>query len=70
MTTYGGSVTPSPPGPLLSVRAAVVLLLALLVGLCACGLAYRAGHSLPAAVLIGGSATGGAVVLFNTLIGR
>jgi hypothetical protein len=44
-------VTPSPPGPLLSVRAAVVLLLALVVGLCACGLAYLASHSLPAGTL-------------------
>ena len=40
------------------------------VGLCACGLAYLADRSLPAAVLIGGSAVGGTVVLFNTIIGR
>jgi len=63
-------MTSSPSGPLLSLRATVVLLLALLVGLCACGLAYLAGHSLPAALLVGGSAAGGAVMLFNSVIGR
>lgn len=63
-------MTSSSPGPLLSLRAAVVLLLALLVGLSACVLAYLAGHSLPAALLAGGSATGGAVMLFNSVIGR
>jgi hypothetical protein len=63
-------VTPSPPGPLLTVRAAVVLLLALLVGLSAFGLAYLAYHSLPGAVLIGGSGFGGAVIVFHTIIGR
>ena len=63
-------MTPSPPGPLLSVRAALVLLLSLLAGLCACGLAYLAGHSLPAALLMGGSAAGGAIMLFNSVIGR
>lgn len=60
----------SPPGPLLSVRAAVVLLLALVVGLCACGLAYLANHSLPADALVGGGAAGGALMLFHTAIGR
>ena len=63
-------MTPSPPGPLLSVRAAVVLLLALVVGLCACGLAYLANHSLPADALVGGGAAGGALMLFHTVIGR
>ncbi len=63
-------MSPSPPGPLLSVRAAVVLLLALVVGLCACGLAYLANHSLPAAALVGGAAAGGALMLFHTVIGR
>ena len=63
-------MTPSPPGPLLSVRTAVVLLLALVVGLCACGLAYLANHSLPADALVGGGAAGGALMLFHTVIGR
>jgi len=47
-----------------------VLLLALVVGLCACGLAYLANHSLPAAALVGGGAAGGALMLFHTVIGR
>lgn len=63
-------MTPSPPGPLLSVRAAVVLLLALLVGMCAFGLAYLANHSLPTDLLVGGTGAGGALMLFHTVIGR
>jgi hypothetical protein len=34
------------------------------------GLAYLASHSLPAAILVDGNATGGAVILFNTVIGQ
>lgn len=64
-------MTPTPPGPLLSVRTAVVLLLAVLVGLCARRLAYLANHSLPADALVGGGATaGGALMLFHAVIGR
>ena len=63
-------MTPSPPGPLLSVRSAVVLALALLVGLCACWLAYLTNHSPPADALVGGGAFGGAVMLFHTVIAR
>ncbi|GII59424.1 hypothetical protein Pth03_78130 [Planotetraspora thailandica] len=59
-----------PPGPLLSVRAAVVLLLAGVVGLLAGVLAYLAGQPLPAALLVSGGAVGGSVLLFHTLIGR
>jgi len=47
-----------------------VLLLALVVGLCACGLSYLANHSFPAAALVGGAAAGGALMLFHTVIGR
>jgi len=60
----------SPPGPLLTVRAAVVLLLAFLTGLLAIGLATLAGNSLPAAILVGAAAAGGALMLFHTVIGR
>lgn len=60
----------SSPDPLLSVRAAVVLLLALIVGGSAAALTYLAHRSVPGAVLIGGSATGAATLLFNGLIGR
>lgn len=63
-------MTPSSPGPLLTVRAAVLLLLALVVGVLAGGLSYLADHSVPSAVLWGGGAAGGALALFHTLIGR
>jgi hypothetical protein len=56
--------------PLLTVRAAVILLLALLLGTVAAVLAYLAYHSAPGAILTGGGATGAAVLLFNTVIGR
>jgi hypothetical protein len=63
-------LTPSPAGPLLTVRAAVILLLALVVGVLAGGLSYLTDHSVPGAVLWGGSAAGGAMLLFHTVIGR
>jgi hypothetical protein len=56
--------------PLLTVRAAVILLLALIVGSVAGVLGYMAHRSFPEAALIAGSATGGAVLLFNNVIGR
>ncbi len=58
------------PGPLLSVRAAVILLLAAVVGLLAGLLAHLAGQPLPAACLVGGGAIGGSVLLFHTIVGR
>jgi len=64
------AVTPSPPSPLLTVRAAVVLLLALMVGVLTGGLSYLADHSVPAAVLWGGGAAGSALALFDSVIGR
>jgi len=63
-------MTSSPPGPLLTVRAAVVLLLASIIGLIAGGLTYVGDHSLPGAVLVGGGAAGGALLLFHTIIDR
>ncbi len=63
------SSTPD-PGPLLTVRASVVLLLALVVGVLAGGLAYLAQRSVPAAVLVGGGAAGAALLLFHTVIDR
>jgi len=56
--------------PLLTVRAAVILLLALIVGSVSGVLGYMTNHSFPAAVLVAGSAAGGAVLLFNNVIGR
>lgn len=63
-------VAPSPSGPLLTVRATVVLLLALITGVLAGVLAYLGDHALPAAVLVGGGAAGAAVLLFHAVIGR
>jgi hypothetical protein len=63
-------MTAAPGGPLLTVRAAVVLVAAGIVGLIAGGLAHLADHSLPEAVLVGGGAAGAALLLFHTLIDR
>lgn len=61
---------PIPPsGPLLDVRAALVILLAVLVGVAAGWLSFLASRSLPAAALAGGSAAGGALLLFEKIIG-
>ncbi|MEU4421075.1 hypothetical protein AB0F81_10635 [Actinoplanes sp. NPDC024001] len=56
------------PDPLLTVRTAVVLLLALVVGVLAGALSYLTDGSVPAAVLWGGGAAGAALMLFHTLI--
>jgi hypothetical protein len=57
-------------GPLLTVRAALILLLALVTGAAAGILGYLSQRSVPAAVLVAGSAAGAALMLFNSLIGR
>lgn len=62
-------VTP-PSGPLLSVRAALVLLIAVVVGLIAGILVYFSYRGIATAVLIGGSGAGGALALANTLLDR
>lgn len=59
-----------PPGPLLSVRAALVLLIAIVVGQVAGILGYFANGGIATAVLIGGTAAGGALALFHTLLDR
>jgi hypothetical protein len=56
--------------PLLTVRAAVVLLLALLAGAAAAVLTYLEYHSVPGAGLAGGAAGGSAILLFNSVIAR
>lgn len=62
---------PAPPsGPLLGVRTALVILLAVLAGVAAGWLSFLASHSLPAATLAGGSAAGGALLLFEKIIGQ
>lgn len=62
-------ITP-PPGPLLSVRAALVLLIAVLVGLVTGILGYCAYGEIAVAALIGAGAAGGAVPLVHALLDR
>ena len=62
---------PAPgPEPLITVRAMVVLLTAVLVGLIAGGLGYMAYGDAPTAALVGGGATGAALALINSLLSR
>lgn len=58
------------PGPLLSVRAALVLLIAVVVGLVAGILGFLASGGIAMAVLIGGGCGGSALALFHTLLDR
>lgn len=57
-----------PPAPLLSVRAALVLLIAVVIGLGAGILGYFAYGGIATATLIGGGAAGGALALVHTLL--
>jgi len=59
-----------PPGPLLPVRTAVVLLIAAVVGIVAGMLAMFAYHDVPVALLLAGGAAGGALALFHGLLAR
>jgi hypothetical protein len=56
------------PGPLLTVRAAVVVLTALVAGLVAGALAFLAHQDVATAVLVAGGAAGGGLALFHALI--
>ena len=58
------------PGPLLTVRAMVVLMLALLTGVIAGLLSYLSAHDIPASSLVGGGAAAAALVLFHSLLER
>lgn len=58
------------PGPLLSVRSAFVLMLALVVAITAGALSYLSAHDLPATILGAGGAGAGATVLFHSLLAR
>lgn len=62
-------VTSPTPGPLLSARAALLMLLAVLVGLAAGALTFLGGRSAPSAVLAGGTAAGAGLLFFSKLIG-
>jgi hypothetical protein len=57
-----------PPGPLLSVRAALVLLIAVVVGLVAGILGFLANEGIAMAALIGGGGGGSALALFHSLL--
>ncbi|MGH3831415.1 MAG: hypothetical protein ACRDRS_13375 [Pseudonocardiaceae bacterium] len=59
-----------PPGPLLSVRAALVLLIAVVVGLVAGILGYISSGGIATAALVGGSGAGSALALFHSLLDR
>jgi hypothetical protein len=60
--------SPTPP-PLLSVRAAVILLLALVCGTAVGTLTFFAGKNVAAAILAGLTATGGAIMFLHKVIG-
>jgi hypothetical protein len=62
-------MTPPTPGPLLSLRAALLMLLAALVGLGAGVLTFLGGQSVPAAVLAGCTAAAAGILFFNKMIG-
>lgn len=55
-------------GGLLSLRAAVVLLVAIVVGCVAGCLAFLAGQPIAGAILIGGGAVGASLGLADTLV--
>lgn len=57
-----------PPGPLFSVRTALILLLACVAAAIAGVLAYVNSKSAPEAGLVGGSTLGAAVIFFNKII--
>jgi hypothetical protein len=59
----------SPPSDrLLTVRAAVVLLIAAVVGIVAGGLGFLAYRDVPIALLLAGGAGGSALALFHSLL--
>lgn len=63
------TVSPDERGPLLTPRAAIILVAALLIGAAAGVLGHLAGARPAEAILTGGGAFGAAVALLNNLIG-
>lgn len=59
-----------PPEPLLTVRAAVVLLTAALVGLVAGALSYLTNLNVPTAVLVGGGAAAATLTLVHAILAQ
>jgi hypothetical protein len=58
----------TPTAPLLTVRAATILLIAVVIGLVAGFLAYKDKGSLSGAVLWGGGTAGASILLFHSII--
>ena len=54
--------------PLLTIRSAVVLLLAIAIGIITYSLSRNTGFSVDHAILYAGGATGGAILFFNKII--
>jgi hypothetical protein len=70
MTTAPAPQQTSDDGsPLLTLRAALIFTLAILIGVGAGVLTVLAGNTPPQAVLVGSGAAGSALVLFNWVIG-
>jgi hypothetical protein len=63
-------MTTRSPGPLITVRAAVVLLTAGVLGIVAGSLSYLAHGDTATALLVAGGAAGGALALLHNLLGR
>lgn len=61
---------PPPSDPFLSVRTALILVIALLVGIVAGALGFLGYGTVAGAVLIGGGAAGGAMMMFHAVLGR
>ncbi|WP_344283789.1 hypothetical protein [Streptomyces hebeiensis] len=61
--------TPQGPAPFLTIHTAVVLLIAVVIGLIAGGLTFLSGGAVAAAVLAGLTAAGFSVPVLRSLIG-
>jgi hypothetical protein len=61
--------TPQGPAPFLTIHTAVVLLIAVVIGLIAGGLTFLSGGAVAAAVLAGLTAAGVSIPVLRTLIG-
>lgn len=62
-------MTARSPGPLITVRAAVVLLSAGVVGIVAGSLSYLTHGDIATALLVAGGAAGASLALFHNLLG-
>lgn len=60
----------SPTEPLLSLRAAVILLCSLLIAIAVGGLTYLTAHNIAAALIACGTGFGTSALWLNTIIGH